>query len=170
MEPNKPPASEHSRSPDFSHSHIVVLIRSVLPAIWGGNGERWKEPAPPFCKPTRINLWARLGGRQWQLSGRTQTRSGSDQQLRDGPQLFPMPTCWCALMDCMATRHIDRCARFWSRCDRAEQDYALLDLPEVKAVLAHPPVARGLTRKVERIRALYDCPELLPLPRGRVCA
>ena len=38
------------------------------------------------------------------------------------------------------------------------KDYALLDLPEVKAVLAHPPDGERTHPESGTYRALYDCP------------
>ncbi|MFL5654992.1 MAG: hypothetical protein ACJ8CB_12565 [Ktedonobacteraceae bacterium] len=62
MEPNKQHGSSRSRSGKLSQAHIVVLIGFAPPAMWGAKGERWEEPGPPFCKPTHLNFWARLGG------------------------------------------------------------------------------------------------------------
>src|SRR5260370_4501888 len=44
------------------------------------------------------------------------------------------------------------------------KDYALLDLPEVKAVLAHPPDAQRTHPESGTYRALYDCPDIALTP------
>ncbi|MFL5586325.1 MAG: hypothetical protein ACJ8DI_01555, partial [Ktedonobacteraceae bacterium] len=46
------------------------------------------------------------------------------------------------------------------------KDYALLDLPEVKAVLAHPPEAQRTHPESETYRALYDCLDIALTPTG----
>ncbi len=46
------------------------------------------------------------------------------------------------------------------------KDYALLDLPEVKAVLAHPPEAQRTHPESGTYRALYDCPDIALTPMG----
>jgi len=46
------------------------------------------------------------------------------------------------------------------------KDYALLDVPEVKAVLAHPPDAESTHPESGMYRALYDCPDSPLTPMG----
>src|SRR6266852_3601898 len=46
------------------------------------------------------------------------------------------------------------------------KDYALLDLPEVKAVLAHPPDGERTHPESGTYRALYDCPGIALTPTG----
>ena len=46
------------------------------------------------------------------------------------------------------------------------KDYALLDVPEVKAVLAHPPDAERTHPESGTYRALYDCPDIALTPTG----
>ena len=46
------------------------------------------------------------------------------------------------------------------------KDYALLDVPEVKAVLAHPPDAERTHPESGMYRALYDCPDIALTPTG----
>ncbi len=45
------------------------------------------------------------------------------------------------------------------------KDYALLDVPEVQAILAHPPDAASTHPESGMDRALYDCPDI-PLTAG----
>jgi hypothetical protein len=46
------------------------------------------------------------------------------------------------------------------------KDYALLDLPEVKAALARPPVEVCTHPESGANRALFDCPEIALTPTG----
>src|SRR5205085_5638223 len=46
------------------------------------------------------------------------------------------------------------------------KDYALLDVPEVKAVLARPPDAESTHPESGMYRALYDCPDIPLTPTG----
>ena len=46
------------------------------------------------------------------------------------------------------------------------KDYALLDGPEVKAVLAHPPDAERTHPESGTYRALYNCPDIALTPTG----
>jgi hypothetical protein len=46
------------------------------------------------------------------------------------------------------------------------KDYTLLDAPEVKAVLAHPPDAERTHPESGTYRALYDCPDIALTPTG----
>jgi hypothetical protein len=46
------------------------------------------------------------------------------------------------------------------------KDYALLDVPEVKAVLARPPDAEKTHPESGTYRALYDCPDIALTPTG----
>ncbi len=48
----------------------------------------------------------------------------------------------------------------------ASRDYTLLDLPEVKAALAQPPVAMCIHPESQTSRALFDCPAVALSPTG----
>src|SRR2546421_924395 len=69
-----------------------------------------------------------------------------------------MPTYWCALSGLYgnAAPLTDVLASGLGVIARSK-DYALLDLPEVKAVLAHPPEAQRTHPESGTYRALYDC-------------
>src|SRR2546429_551330 len=78
-----------------------------------------------------------------------------------------MPTCWCALSGLYgnAAPLTDVLASGLGVIARSK-DYALLDLPEVKAVLAHPPDAQRTHPESGTYRALYDCLDIALTPMG----
>ena len=78
-----------------------------------------------------------------------------------------MPTCWCALSGWYgnAAPLTDVLASGLGVIARSK-DYTLLDAPEVKAVLAHPPDAERTHPESGTYRALYDCPDIALTPTG----
>jgi hypothetical protein len=78
-----------------------------------------------------------------------------------------MPICWCALSGWYgnAAPLTEVLASGLGVIARSK-DYTLLDLPEVKAVLAHPPDAERTHPESGTYRALYDCPNIALTPTG----
>src|SRR6266849_8928611 len=166
MEPGKPRALAHSLNPHRYPPPIAVSIKLQPQGTRDARGGKSCEPAPRFCKPIRINSWARMAG------------SGNGDYREELKRALQVITSYATTHKLLLAQILVRLDGLYGnaavlkdildaevgligRC----RDYALLDLVSVQAVLARPPVEVCTHPESGALRALYDCPDI-PLTAG----